>query len=304
MRAILASAVLAGIALSAVPAVAQDPVPPIPPLPVTGNQIMDGTWDGAPQRNRGGLPAQWLGVQVKPLKKVCFSLTCANYALKLAKTPVRDGTRAARFEVRDGDIPFGDVERSQVQGPATGKAGSLRWYTWSMYLPANFKVSAGNDARFVRLTTWAVPKGVPPLGIYVDRGQLTLQVNASKGPNSFRKAFRPWGVPAAPLRNRWVDFGMFVKWSASGDGQVQLFVDGVQQKMNWPFGGEGEDPAAHGGVGAYAYSGQTLVPRGGATYIQQGISRAKKVSGKMVVTLDAMKVFATTTPLPVPPATP
>ena len=121
-----------------------------------------------------------------------------------------------------------------------------------MYLPANFKVAAGNDARFVRLTTWAVPKGVPPLGIYVDRGQLTLQVNASKGPNSFRKAFRPWGVPAAPLRNRWIDFGMFVKWSGSGDGQVQLFVDGVQQKMNWPFGGEGEDPAAHGGVGAAA----------------------------------------------------
>jgi hypothetical protein len=232
---------------------------------------------------------------------------CARYAFRLVKTPVKDGRRAGRFEVRNGDNPFGTDERAEVQGARTGRAGNLRWYTWSTYLPASFRYQGANDARFLVLTQWAVERGSAPIGLYVDRGHLTIAVIEHANPRRIIDVRRPWGVPIQPLLNRWVDFALFVRWS-QGAGQIQLWVDGVQQPMNWPFGGEGADPAAFGGVGAPAYTGRTLVPGGGPTFVRQGILRAKALSGRTVVTHDAMKVYATTTfpppPAPPPPAPP
>jgi hypothetical protein len=275
------------VGLAAAPALAQTP----PPVPVTGSVVVNGNWDGKPQPRRGGLPAQWLGLQVKPAKKLCFELRCARYALKLVKNPVRDGTRAARFEVRDGDNPFGDAERAEVQGARTGKAGSMRWYTWSTYLPPNFRYQQADDDHWLTLTQWAVDKGSAPIALSVDRGQLVLQVNEQASPRRFTAVHRPWGTPIAPLLGRWVDFALFVKWGTS-DGQIQLWVDGVQQVMNWPF----PDPAAPslGGVGATAFTGRTLVPGGGPTFVRQGIVRAKSYRGKTVVVHDALKTYAAT----------
>jgi Polysaccharide lyase len=302
----LSLTVLAGLAIAAVPAAAQAPA-----APVTGRVIMDGTWDLKPQVRRGGLPAQWLGLQVKPGRRICFALSCSRYALRLVKTPTRDGSRAARFEVRNGDNPFGDSERAEVQGRITGRAGNLRWYTWSTFLPRNFRFQGANDNRFLVLTQWAVERGSAPIGIYVDRGHVTLAVIRQRNPRTVIDVHRPWGTPIQPLLGRWVDFALFVRWS-QGAGQVQLWVDGVQQTMNWPFGGEGSDPAVFGGVGATAFTGRTMVPGGGPTFVRQGILRAKALSGTTVVTHDALKVYAATgfpplpapAPAPLPPPTP
>jgi len=302
--------VLAGLAAASTPALAQTPVPPA--APVTGNVIMDGTWEGKIQRGRGGLPRQWLGLQVKPGRRICFALSCARYAVRLVKTPVTEGRRAARFEVRNGDNPFGSEERAEVQGGITGRAGSLRWYTWSTFLPPKFRFRGANDDRFLVLTQWAVERGSAPIALYVDRGHLALGVAEQKNPRTIVDLRRPWGTPIQPLLGRWVNFALFVKWS-QGAGQIQLWVDGVQQVMNWPFGGEGSDPVRFGGVGAPAFTGRTLVPGGGPTYVRQGILRAKSLSGTTVVTHDGLKVYAATTvpppptpapvlPPPVPPA--
>ena len=101
---------------------------------------------------------------------------------------------------------------------------------------------------------------------------------------------RPWGMPLAPHLGRWIDFAAFVRWSPTGTGQVQLWVNGVRQVMNWPFGGV--DPAARGGIGSYAYRGPTLVPGGGPSYVKQGIVRAKAYQGTTTLVHDDLTVRA------------
>jgi len=296
VKAITLGVVAATLAAGA-PALAQEPPPS---APVTGRVIADGSWDGKLQPRRGGLPANWLGLQVKRRgRSICFDLRCARRSLRLVGSPVRDGARAARFEVRDGDNPFGDAERAEVQGPRTGRNKSMRWYTWSIFLPTGFRTAGANDARFMLLTQWAVERGSAPIGLYVVRGQLTIQVNEQANPRRFLAVHRPWGTPIAPLRGRWVDFAMFVKWRTGRAGEIQLWVDGVQQAMNWPLGTG--TAAAHGGVGATSFTGRTLVPRGGATFVRQGIARSTRLRGRTVVIHDAMRVYATTTAPPPPP---
>lgn len=298
MRRTLILAATLGLA-AAVPAAAQTPAPA---APVTGNVIFDGSWDKAAQPRRGFLPKQWLGLQVKPKRKVCFTLKCAGYSLKVVKNPVRDGSAAGRFDVRDGDVPFADgTERAEVQGKVTGQQGAIRWYTWSTYLPPNFRWQPANDDRWLALTQFAVGKGSAPIAMTVHLGQLALQVNDQASPKRFVAVHRPWGSPIAGHLGRWTDFALFVKWSAGGDGQIQLWIDGVQQPMNWPFAPE--EAAPFGGVGAFAYTGRTLVPGGGASYIRQGIVRAKGYSGRTVVVHDATRAYAATA-APVPPPTP
>ena len=296
VRRLLISAL--GLGLLAAPAVAQTPAPPVP---VTGPIIMDGAWDLPAQKSRGGLPAQWLGLQVRPAKALCFTLGCARYALKVVTNPVRDGTKAGRFVVQDGDNPFGDAERAEVQGKVTGPAGSIRWYTWSTYLPPSFPFAQANDNRWLAFTQWAVNKGSAPISMTVHEGQVVLQVNDQVSATRGLAMQRPWGTPIAPHRGRWLDFAMFVKWSPRGNGQIQLWVNGVQQQMNWPF--SGEDPARFGGVGSYTYNGKTLVPGGGSSYVRQGIVRAKAFQGRTTIVHDALKVHAAAA-VPVPPVTP
>lgn len=295
-------AALTAVALTAVagPASAQEPS-----APVTGRVIMDGSWEGAINPRRGGgLPADWRGLQTRPGgRKPCFELDCSRYALRIVQQPVTEGEKAGRFEVRDRDNPFGDAERSEVQGPPTGPQGSGRWYSWSTYLPANFRHRGIGRERYLAITQWAVPRGVPPLAIYVDRGHLALGVNESTRPRRQSGSYRPWGAPIGGFLGRWVDIDVYVKWSTQRNGQVQLWVDGVQQQMNWPFGGEGADPARYGGVGGQVFTGRTLVPGGGRTYVKQGIVRSKALSGRSVVTHDGLKVRATTrVPVPAGPS--
>jgi hypothetical protein len=300
VRSALLIAAAAGL-VAAAPAVAQTPPPA---APVTGNVIFDGSWDRKAQPRRGFLPAQWLGLQTQPRRTICFTLKCARYSLKVVKTPVRDGAAAGRFDVRDGDSPFKDrTERAEVQGKVTGAPGTSRWYVWSTYLPPNFRHGPANDDRWLAFTQWAVSRGSAPVAMTVHLGHIALQINEQASPTRFLAVHRPWGSPIAGHLGRWTDFALFVRWSAGGDGQIQLWVDGVQQPMNWPFGGD--DPAPFGGIGSYAYTGRTLVPRGGATFIRQGIVRARAYSGRTVLVHDALKVHAATTaPVPPPPVPP
>jgi hypothetical protein len=292
-RTVIVTAALGLAATAVVPAVAA------PRAPVTGKLVFNGAWDLAPQTARGGLPAQWLGLQVKPGRRICFGLDCAGYALKLVHTPVRDGGTAARFTVKDGDDPFGDAERAEVQAKVTGRPGAKRWYTWSTYFPRGFDVRQADADRWLTFTQFAVSRGDAPIQLTVFKGDIALQVDDQSRPGRVATVQRPWGTPLAPHVGRWVDFALFVKWSPRGDGVIQLWVNGVRQRMNWPFGGD--DPTGSGGVGAPSYAGRTLVPGGGPAYVRQGIVRAKGYHGTTTIVHDAFRVHAATR-VPRPPA--
>lgn len=296
---------LAAVALSAVPAAGQAPV-----APVSGTPVLDGSWDGAIDPENG-LPGDWAGVQTKVRGgKLCFAVRCAKHAFKLVSVGARDGTKAGRFEVRDGDNPFGDSERSVTQMLPEAGPGADRWYTWSMLMDSKFRVNGATDGRYLTVTQWSNDKGgQPPIGFYVNRNTLTLQVNIQDSIKKSVRSARPWGVPLASVRNRWVDYAMHVKWSAGGDGFIELYVDGVPQTMNWPFGPENNDQVALGGVGGPRYTGRTIVPRAGKIAVKQGIVRATSLRGASVITHDAMRAYdasqpAAVAPLPPAPALP
>lgn len=264
-----------------------------PGPPVTGPVIMNGSWDGRLEEARGGLPKHWVGLQSRPRGlSPCFKVSCASHTLRLVSRPRRDGRRAARFELRDRERPFGSDERVEVQSSGTGPIGSRRWYTWSVYLPANFTALGVDADRYMYLTQWAIPKGAAPLALTVDRGHLALQVLQQSRPGRITHAYRPWGMPLEQARGRWVDFAMFVWWDTGLNGEIQLWVDGVQQTMNWPLGNDDGNPAVRGGLNTYRFVGPTTVSGAGPTYVKQGIARSPSISGTTVVVLDAMRVRA------------
>ena len=135
----------------------------------------------------------------------------------------------------------------------------------------------------------------------VHEGQIVLQVNEQASPAKFLDVHRVWGTPIVPHLGRWTDFALFVKWTSAGDGQIQLWVDGVQQQMNWPFGAEAAP--RYGGLGSYAVVGPTLVPGGGPSFVRQGIVRAKAYGGTTTLVNDALRVYAAAA-VPPPPAAP
>ena len=141
------------------PAVAQTPA-----LPYRDRPGHHGRRLGPPggQVRRGGLPAQWLGLQVKPAKNLCFTLSCTRLRAQGRQEPRPRRHAAARFIVKDGDNPFGDAERAEVQGAITGRAGTIRWYTWLTYLPPGFRYAPADDDRWLAFTQFAVGKGSPP----------------------------------------------------------------------------------------------------------------------------------------------
>ncbi len=307
MRTSLIVLTLGASSVVASAAVAQTTPPPpeTPPAaaPVAGKVIFNGSFDQKARHPGTGLPRQWIGLLTNPTgRKPCFSVKCSRHAFKLVKRPVDTAPFAGRFELRDRNIPWGDyMELTGVQSPSIGKQGASRWISWSTYLPPGFNRRGANAQRDLYLMALTQDAGSPPLWFGVDRGQFVLRINEQTRTKRLA-VYRPWGVPVSSLQGRWVHFDAFVNMRQSG-GQVQLWVDGVQQAMNWPFGPEGNDPAAHGGVGGMVFTGRTLTPGAGPVRVRLGIARFKGLRGKAFLYHDSMMVrTATTVPVPAPPA--
>lgn len=260
------SRVAALVALAAVPVFAATAA--AAPLPVPGPAVWSGDWET-------GSTSQWSGCQAS-----------ASYSIQVDGSNVREGAYAARFEVRDGDNPIGSGERSECQRSSGEVEGSERWYSWSTYFAPDFPTgnATGGWATF---TQWHAnaSTGSPPVGMYLEGGRMVLKLHRQSSPASYVGIITPWGTDFASNRGRWIDFTMRVKWSGSDSvGWVELWMDGVKQRMNWPGGG---NAAAHGGLGSYRVSARTLVPGYGA-YVKQGFYRCECLSGTAVVLHDGL----------------
>lgn len=241
------------------------------PLPIPGPALWAGSWET-------GNTSQWSGCQ-----------RSADYSIQIQSNLVREGARAARFEVRDGDNPIGSGERSECQKGSGEVEGSERWYSWSTYFAPDFPVS-NSTSGWATFTQWHADAstGSPPVGLYLEGGRMVLKLHRQSSPASYLGIITPWGMDFASNRGRWIDFNMRVKWSGSDSvGWAELWVDGVKQRMNWPSGG---NAAAYGGLNSYRVTGRTLVPGYGA-YIKQGFYRCVCLDGTAVIYHDG---FTTT----------
>lgn len=238
-----------------------------------------------------GSTSQWSGCQ-----------RSQSYSVTTSSTNVRQGRHAGRFEVRDGDNPIGYGERAECQIDTAEYEGHERWYSWSTYFAPDFPVS-NSTSGWALFSQWhAKANGSPPVGLYLEGGKMVLKLHRQSGPMNFVGIISPWGMDLASNRGRWIDIRMHVKWSGSDSiGFVELWIDGVQQKMNWPNGG---NASAFGGVGATRVRSRTLVP-GYGVYYKQGYYRYDGLSGTAVIHHDGFRMSdgngAMPEPTPPPP---
>jgi hypothetical protein len=223
-----------------------------------------------------GSTSQWHGCQKS-----------GTYSITMPTSNVRQGRYSGRYEVRDGDNPIGYGERAECQRDTNEQEGQERWYSWSTYFAPDFPVENATSG-WGTFTQWhAKASGSPPVGLFLEGGKMVLKIHRQSSPGNFVGIINPWGMDFASNRGRWIDFRMRVKWSGSDStGWIELWVDGVQQKMNWPLGG---NASSFGGVGATRLRTRTLVPGYGA-YYKQGFYRSVGNDGTAVIYHDAFRM--------------
>lgn len=189
---------------------------------------------------------------------------------------VRDGgpghPTAARFEVRDGDVPpFGGGERVEVRtgdGPTSGgyvHAGDERWYEFAIRFDESFvNPREGSDGWFILMQWFPTSGAVPALTLQVSRlGMLELG-----GAGSALDYRRPIGRVEPGVWRRYV---LHARFSA--------------------------DPAV--GFAEVWRDGEPVVPRyarptiaADVSYLKEGVYRDAGASGTQVVWHDGMRVTA------------
>jgi hypothetical protein len=184
-----------------------------------------------------------------------------------ATTPMEDpfeGPRAARFEVRDGDVePDTGSQRSEVSGPTFDESEDL-FIRDAISVPANSTFEGPwQIIQQLHEEDW---NGSPGVAVFLDEErQLTL------GPGDSSRTL--WD--SAPLQSdRWYDLVYRVKLSQSSSiGFVEVWLDGAPQSLD------------NGQTRIYAQTLQT-----DATYLKAGIYRSKSSSGTSIVEHDAILV--------------
>jgi hypothetical protein len=216
------------------------------------------------------------------------SQSTGAWSQQIVTNPKRQGTYAARFELRDGDCPdtggtcYGERTERGADGTTTGgKEGDDRWYQWSTQFGTPFPTSH----------TWGVisqwhsqTDGSPPVSINVDgsgSGKWGLQIHKQSGPAQYMAVYNPWSAPLAP--GTWHDIKIHIKWSASDTvGFIELWHNGTKQTFN-------AAPCA----GQTKCMIRTLVPGGGGTYFKQGYYRDQAVNGTGVIFHDGFTAAKT-----------
>lgn len=190
--------------------------------------------------------------------------------------------KGVRFEVQRGDRPLTSGDRAEVQAPMLPfeQEGRLGYYTGSVYIPTpTAELLASGVIPWAVLAQWHnMGPGSPPVGLYVEQGQLRLRINrypAGAGtPLGGWPQLTPWQAPVLRWSGKWLDYALLIRWSADDNqGTVKLWVDGDQQTMTYPLGIRSTmvDPSGRlWGKGTFAYQGRTLVPGASGVYRKTG----------------------------------
>jgi Polysaccharide lyase len=262
----LTLAAMLALVTPATGAPAPDAAPPVgrpgpyPKVPVGPTEVFRGDYDT-------GNFGQWGTCQSVKLNTSCRSVKPGqHYSMGMVPAPnARQGPFAARFEVRDGDVPnFGGGERSEVSSSAPGALtheGDERWYEFSMYLPPEFQNPKGY---WFIVMQWHGGDGSPPLAVVVTKDGKVALGGGDGGDVTAREP-----KPLGPVRRgQWVDYVLHVGFSVNkSEGYVEGWENGVQTVPR--------------------YSRRTM--RDDESYLKQGIYRESDGS-TAVVWLDGLRI--------------
>jgi hypothetical protein len=148
--------------------------------------------------------------------------------------PVFAGSKAERFEVRQGDCGFqpnwndctSDRERAEMSElkPYTQLAQPT-WYSWSFYLDPNWP-----DLTPVTTTIGQFHQRdvETPALLFIQRDNAyKVRIESAKEFYAGKETYTL--VQPADLRNRWHTVIVYAKWSTGPDGELKVWINGKQR---------------------------------------------------------------------------
>jgi hypothetical protein len=191
-----------------------------------------------------------------------------TYSIEVQTTETDGSSAAARFEIQNGDNPIGFGDRAEVQQPTFESEGVERWYAWSTKLDSTWPTFPSDGSIFQVISQWhSSGDGPPPVSVNLYGDAFGLQINYSPD-GSATETMIPW--TKAFTRGQWYRFRFHITWSDDDAiGELELWVDGVKQTFNYPFGDLGAS-AGTPGSGTQVLPIRTLRP-GQDAYFKQGI---------------------------------
>jgi hypothetical protein len=184
-------------------------------------------------------------------------------ATVLASDPF-EGSRAARFEVRDGDVePDTGSERSEVSGPTFNEGEDL-FIRDAIRVPANATFEGPwQIIQQLHEEDWS---GSPGMAVFLN-SEPALRLGAGDGSPTF------WTSPKLE-NDRWYELIYRVNLSQDpSTGFVEVWLDGAKQSL------ENSETRVYG---------QTI--QATETYLKAGIYRSKSSTGTSIVEHDSIVV--------------
>ncbi|MCS3800612.1 polysaccharide lyase [Niastella sp. OAS944] len=139
--------------------------------------------------------------------------TATSYAITTVTNPVYQGSKAARFELRDTDPENHSGTRSEIS--FDDPTNLNRWYSYALYVPsAYYKADAEDEI----ITQWHQGGSLTPA--------LCLRVKSDK--LYIRILGTTWVELGNWDKDAWHAYVMHVKHSSGSDGLIEIWKDGVK----------------------------------------------------------------------------
>jgi hypothetical protein len=154
-----------------------------------------------------------------PLPAFISTQTATAYGLQIVDSPVFEGKKAARFELRRRDPENNNGTRAEISFPGPGNTTRPeRWYAFAIYFPGTAYDADKSDEV---ISQWHQGgKATPSLCIRTKNNRLRLRITARPKDKDV--------VEMGPIvKDVWQYFVVHVKHSAAPDGVVEIWRNGV-----------------------------------------------------------------------------
>ncbi|HEX2160767.1 MAG TPA: heparin lyase I family protein [Thermoleophilaceae bacterium] len=190
-------------------------------------------------------------------------------SLDYVESPVFPGrSKAMRNRLEPGDLHAGtNSSRSELTGSLKFRDGDVRWFR----MPVRFNEWSLQSGAWALIWQAHSGSGSPPLAAYVQSDELLFRVkNGYTGQIFWEQKFE---------LHRWYDLVIGTQFSHGGDGWVEVWVDGVRQKLR---------------NGQQRMTGATLSPTSSYSYDKLGLYQASSFSSGARELLHGMYKVGTT----------
>jgi hypothetical protein len=139
--------------------------------------------------------------------------TATSYAITTVTNPVYQGSKSARFELRDTDPENHSGTRSEI---SFDDATNLnRWYSYALYVPSAYYKADPDDEI---ITQWHQGGSLTPaLCLRVKSDKLYIRILGST-----------WVELGAWDKDAWHAYVMHIKHSSGSDGLIEIWKDGTK----------------------------------------------------------------------------